>query len=117
MNPFFLILISAASNATFNILLKTALSKIPKTTPFTETMLYLIKGPYLWVCGSLFIIAFTCYTLALQKVNLSIAYPLLVSAVSLTVITASLIFLNETLTLTRVGGISLLLIGVWLIAR
>lgn len=117
IHPYLLILIAAASNATFNIILKVGLSKMPKTESFLELAINLIKSSFLWIGAGLFVVALFCYTSALQRVNLSIAYPLLVSMVSLTIITISMLFLHEIMTLPKVVGIAFLLSGVWLLVR
>jgi len=117
IHPFILILISAVSNATFNILLKVGLSKAPKAETMSAMILMLIKSPYVWFGGVLFVIALLAYSTALQRINLSIAYPLLVSTVALSIITISIIFLGETLTAPKIAGIAFLLSGVWLLVR
>lgn len=117
VHPFILILIAAVSNATFNILLKVGLSRAPKAENLLGMFLTLAKSPFVWAGGALFVVAFLSYSSALQKINLSMAYPLLVSTVSLTIITVSLLFLHETLTPAKVIGIVFLLGGVWLLVR
>ena len=117
MHPFVFILIAALANASTNVLLKVGLSKVPTTPNILALALTLLKSPFLWVGGVFFVIALLSYTMALQRINLSIAYPLLVSTLALTLITVSTIFLNETLTVVKVVGITLLISGVWLIAK
>lgn len=117
IHPFIFILISALSNATFNILLKVGLSKAPKAESLPAMFLMLVKSPYVWSGGVLFVIALLAYSTALQRINLSIAYPLLVSTVALSIITISIIFLDETLTPSKIAGIAFLLSGVWLLVR
>lgn len=116
MNPFVLILFSAMANASLNILLKTILRRSPGASIF-EIALLLIKNPLFWVGGTLFAAAFLSYSLALQKISLTTAYPLLVSTVTLVLTTVSLIFLGESLTSAKIAGIVFLLSGVWLIVR
>lgn len=116
MNPFILILFSAAANASLNILLKTILKKAPSAS-FLDTALLLARNPLVWLGGLLFVASFGFYSMALQKVNLTTAYPFLVSTVTLVITSVSLLFLGESLTLAKTAGIIFLLSGVWLIVR
>ncbi len=117
MHPFILILFSALANASVNIVLKTALSRARETTSFLTLVLTLAKNPLFWLGGMLCVVSLISYSMALQRLNLTIAYPLLVSIVTLVLTSVSLIYMGESLTFARVVGITCLLSGVWLIVR
>lgn len=117
MHPFIFIVIAAIANAATNILLKVVLGRVPHSENVFSLAITLLKSPALYLGGVFFVVALLSYTMALQRVNLSIAYPLLVSTVALTLITVSTIFLHETLTIPKIIGIAFLVSGVWMIAR
>jgi multidrug transporter EmrE-like cation transporter len=56
------------------------------------------------------------WILALSRVDVSIAYPMLSVGYIVTAVAGWLLF-SEALSATRVGGIMIIIVGVWLVAR
>ncbi|MBN1878886.1 hypothetical protein JW823_02150 [bacterium] len=106
-------------NAMANILMKVASSKgaLPGNATITEKLF----GIYLsWPFAGglvLFGLNLLCYTFALSRMNLSVAYPIMVG-VGFTIIgIASCFFFQERLSLIQMMGLLLILVGVTLVAQ
>jgi len=65
----------------------------------------------------LFGLALAAYSVVLTRVNLSVAYPTLVSVGLIVVVSVSYAFLNEPIRLIQIAGFFLIIAGVWLVAR
>ena len=66
---------------------------------------------------SLYIFGFITWLFVLSRLNLNVAYPVAITLSFITVILASSLFLNETITLNIVAGTVLCTIGVVIILR
>ena len=73
------------------------------------TNIYIISGIILYVAS------FPAYSYILQKMNVSIAYPIFTSLSFATVILISTIFLKESLTIVQILGLLLVVGGISLI--
>ncbi len=102
-----LVLLSIVTGALGNVLIKMGTQRLPEI--FTNAPL--ISGVLLMV------IMFPFYTLALQRMNLAVALPLITSGQFLVVVLISYFFLKEPLTLMNFFGILLLIAGLWLVAQ
>ena len=69
-----------------------------------------------WLVGGIFFMGLTLllYLLILSRVDLGSFYPAFVSGTIILVALASRLFLNETLSLSQVFGISIIIIGIFL---
>lgn len=65
----------------------------------------------------LFGLALGAYSIVLTRMNLSVAYPTLVSIGLIVVVSASYVFLDEPIRPVQVAGFFLIIAGVWLVAR
>ena len=74
------------------------------------TNFYLIAGLVLYVLDLVF------YVVALAKINLSIAYPIMASGGFLLITLFSFYYLKENITMLQVTGIVLMSIGITLVA-
>ena len=116
-----LILCGVGLNAVAQLLLKAATRPLAQFTQFdTATLLasigLLLRSPPFWagmICygGSLCV-----WLAALSKAPVSIAYPML-SLGYVVVAWASVVWLGETLSVTKVLGIALICVGVVLVSR
>ena len=110
-------IISIVLNALANILMKAgAIQQQP-----TDSMVgYLWQmGTNLYVIGGVlcFGLALAAYNFVLGRINLSVAYPINTSLGYVLVILASWLLFRENLSLVQVGGIGLIVAGVWLVAQ
>jgi multidrug transporter EmrE-like cation transporter len=65
----------------------------------------------------LFVIALAGYSFVLSRMNLSVVYPIMTVMAFIIVITASWLFLHETIKAVQVVGYAFILLGVWLVTR
>jgi small multidrug resistance pump len=99
-----------------NVLLKVGTSKIPALTISLDTVAKIITNPALIIGILCMIGSFPFYTMAIQKLPLSVAVPLLSGATFVVVAIISAIFLKESLTIVNVIGIVIIIIGIVLAA-
>lgn len=121
MGFFQLLIISVTFNVTANILLKkgvlafgglsgTRASLIPELLRAAAT-------PYLWVGLVLYGLSFLIWLRILSFNDLSRAYPIFATVVFLATTVGSIKFLNEGVSITRIVGIIVMLIGIYIVAR
>lgn len=108
-----LLLISGSCSAIASILLRVA-SQYAVTSGTMLTLLFdrpnLMRGAALGAYG----IGFLLYALALKRVELSVAYPVMVAVTVIELFVFSL-WSGDGLTLKTVSGAALLVAGVWLL--
>lgn len=72
-----------------------------------------------WLAGacSSYVLGFACYALALQRLQMSLAYPVMTGFTMLLVASAGWLVLGEALTPAKLGGMVLLALGAWVLTR
>ena len=116
-----LLITSVIFNVTANILLKKAVISfggisgtkaniIPELTRAATT-------PYLWIGRSLYGLSFLIWLRVLTFNDLSRSYPIFATLVFLLTTAGSIRFLNEDVSLLRIVGIFIMLIGIYIVAR
>ena len=104
-------------NAGANILIKVAMLKIGETNGMAELIKKAILQPAMW-CGVIsFGLALAAYSMVLSRLNLSIAYPIMVSMGLIIVVLVSALVLKEVISPLQIAGFVLIIAGVWLVAR
>jgi len=79
--------------------------------------LNMAKAGWLMAAISSYVVGFGCYTLALSKLEISLAYPVM-TAVTMALVTAiGYAALNEPLTTSKLAGIALIGAGAFVLAR
>lgn len=78
--------------------------------------LKLMSEPWLWVGLFCYAISVVIWILALSRVDVSIAYPMLSIGYVVNALAAWALF-GEALTLARLGGIGIIILGVFVLAR
>ena len=116
MSTIFLIAISILAGAFGNILIKIGSKNLPTVIDGTIVQ-KVLTNPSLVVGVLLMAAMFPFYTLALQRMSLSVAFPLITSSTFLVVALISYFFLKEPLTFVNILGILLLIAGLWLVAQ
>ena len=104
-------------NATANILIKVGMNKIGETHGIMELAHKAVMQPQLIAGIFSFIMAFVSYSYILTKLNLSIAYPIMVSMGLVIVVTVSYFWLNESINIIQILGFILIIAGVWMVAK
>ena len=103
-------------NATANILLKVGAARLgdlaqPGLLGRLLTDYHLLAGALLFALNIVFYIA------ALTRLNLSVAYPIMVAGGIVIVVSASIVLLREPVTPAQAVGLALLLLGIGLIGH
>lgn len=113
------IALAILSNVAANVSLKIGagrLSGLSWHLP-VQSFLKIITDIPLVAGAALFVFSFMCYVYVLNHVNLSIFYPVSASLGISLIAIISVFFLHESLHLTQVMGIAVIVLGVWLVAH
>ena len=82
-----------------------------------EYLVMLAKFPIVWFGAFLILIAPLPYALALSRMELSTAYPIIVTLNALLLIPVAVIFLNEAMTLFKILGFLIIIVGLYFIHK
>ena len=82
-----------------------------------EYLFDLAKYPLVWFGTFLILTAPIPYALALSRMELSTAYPVIVTLNALLLIPIAVIFLNESLTIYKIIGFIIIIIGLYFIHK
>jgi multidrug transporter EmrE-like cation transporter len=104
-------------NSSANIFLKAGMLRIEQGGTLVQTITRAARQPLVWVGVTSFALALMFYSVVLSKINLSIAYPLMVSLGLIIVILASYFFLTESISIVQIVGFILIIAGVWLVSK
>ena len=104
-------------NALANILIKIGMVKAGKTEGWFQLLGKAATQPALLGGILSFALALVAYSLVLTRMNLSIAYPIMISMGLIIVVFASHFLLRETVTPIQIAGFLLIIAGVWMVAR
>jgi len=118
MNIFTVFLILAILfNAGANIMMKTGVTTRPVEGGgnFLDFVLSYITNWQLMLGIAFFGIALVFYTKALEKFNLSIAYPMMTSCGLIIVTLWSIFVFHERLNIYQTGGIFMIIGGIWML--
>jgi multidrug transporter EmrE-like cation transporter len=103
-------------NATANVLLKIGAARVggleePNLIGRLVTNYHLLAGLSLFALNVVF------YVLALTRLNLSVAYPIMMAGGVVIIATVSVLLLHEALTMRQGVGLLLLIVGIVLVAE
>jgi multidrug transporter EmrE-like cation transporter len=106
-------------NAIGNIMMKrgmNAVKDIPLNT-FRAVVFNLILNPLLIIGACSYVLSLVFYIFVLQRVNLNIAYPVIVACTAILVNIAAQFMLHESLTWSQITGYAVIIGGIYLIVR
>ncbi len=112
-----ILIIAIVFNASANVLIKVGMLKVGKTDRGMELFQKAIFQPALLGGILLFVLSLGAYSVVLTRLNLSIAYPIMVSMGLILVTCASYFLLNEAIRPLQIIGFLLIISGVWIVAR
>ena len=104
-------------NSSANVLLKVGMKRVGDSGTLIQTITSAATEPFVWAGVTSFVLALVFYSVVLSKINLSIAYPLMVSLGLIIVILASYFWLAETIKIAQIVGFLLIIAGVWLVSK
>jgi len=114
------LLLGVLLNAAAQLLLKTGSERISELhfswANIIPMGLQLITSPHIMLGLFFYVISVVVWIAVLSRVDVSIAYPMLSIGYIVNAIAAHYLF-GEAITTTRVSGIFLILVGVYLVAR
>jgi small multidrug resistance pump len=113
---YILLVIAFTLNGAANILLKAGAVRLgawsgPAFISRLATNYYLMAGLFLFALNAVF------YVAALARLNLSVAYPVMVAGEITIVVSVSILFLGETIAASQLIGLVLLTAGAMLIVH
>lgn len=120
LSAYVLLGISMCLNAFANFLIKLSVQGREfslRLEHLPETVKALALNPLLWAGVVFFGVALAGYSLALSRLNLSTAYPVMAGGGFLLVFVLSALYLRETITAAHLGGAALILAGMWILLR
>ncbi len=104
-------------NATANILIKAGMRKLGGTSMDLRLLGKAALEPALWAGILSFAMALAAYSLVLSRLNLSVAYPIMVSMGLIIVVLVSYFVFREVITPLQIAGFVFIIAGVWMVAR
>ena len=110
-----ILLLGILANASASILIKYAVTP-PRSFPSLQAPMEAIKNWPFWLGIALYGVAFLVYSLALTKLPLNIAHPILTSGAIATVAVASVVLFQESFHWTTGAGIFCIIVGVILLS-
>lgn len=117
---FSLILLTVALNTTAQIIMKVGIDKIGTFAfaweNFIPISLKIIVSPWIVSGMTVYSIAFGIWLMVLSRTTVSIAYPMS-SLAYVTSVIAAYFLLNENISILRIVGVIIILIGVYIVAR
>lgn len=115
-----LILLSVLLNTAAQIALKAGMDKIGQFKYCWSNVLPIFMqvacNPYIILGLCIYVFAVTVWILVLSRVDVSVAYPM-ASLGYITTAIAAYYYFNEPLSITRIAGIGVIILGVYLVAR
>ena len=104
-------------NALANILIKVGMVRVGKTEGWFQLLAKAALQPALLGGIISFALALVAYSFVLTRMNLSVAYPIMISMGLIIVVFASHFVLSEAITPLQIAGFLLIIAGVWMVAR
>ena len=119
MQTIIILIITILANAFANVFIKLGTQKLPVLTagnlignlPKIFSNVWILLGMFLFVTN------FPLYNLLLQRLKLSIAYPLITSTAFAVAVVVSVFVFHESLRAPHYVGLGLLIVALWLLAR
>lgn len=111
-----LLAVALTLNALANVFLKVGSARLPEWSD-PALLSRLFANPYLLLGLVLFALNVLVYATALARLNLSVAYPVMVAGSMIVVVVLSAAYLKEAVTPVQLSGIALLILGIVLVSR
>ncbi|MFH1194049.1 MAG: EamA family transporter [bacterium] len=117
MYLFLMFALAVGANAIGTILIKIGTGKIGDISFSSASILDILKNIY--ILGGLFLYtaSFPAYNYILQKLNVSVAFPIFTSVSFAAVVIISFFFLKESISILQAAGLLLVIGGIVLLAR
>lgn len=110
------VLLNAAAQLALKASVKGSGAIALETSVLVPTALQLASQPWLWLGIGCYVVSVVVWLLALSRVDVSIAYPMLSIGYVVNAL-AAWAWLGETMSLGRMAGIGIIIVGVYVLAR
>lgn len=119
MQTTIILLLTILANALANVFLKLGTQKLPPLTVgnLVANMPKIFSNVWILLGVFLFVTNFPLYNLILQKMKLSVAFPLITSSAFAVAVVVSVFVFHESLRAPHYAGLVLLVIALWFLAR
>ena len=117
MQGYIILGVAIILNATANSLIKVSMLRASAAKDGSHVLFAALSQPTFWVGVVSFGLALAAYSLVLSKLNLSIAYPIMVSTGLVIITLISYFYLNESISLIQIFGFIFIIAGVWMVAK
>jgi multidrug transporter EmrE-like cation transporter len=113
-----LIIVSVLLNCSAQLLIRKGMIQVGEVSiaSIFQTIIPMLSNFYLWIALLLYGISFLMWAAVLSRVEVSFAYPFLSIGYVVTTIVGYYYF-HESLNITRIAGIMVICVGVYLISR
>ncbi|AJC74643.1 hypothetical protein AJ81_01905 [Pseudothermotoga hypogea DSM 11164 = NBRC 106472] len=116
MKSFLVLLMALTANALANVFVKVAAVSLVRSENIAHFFLNSMKNLYTWLALFCFAVAFVLYALSLTRLKLSVAYPIMTSAGFVLVSLFSHFLFKESVTVTKIIGMIVIVAGIWLVS-
>ncbi len=115
MQTAIILILTIISNALANVFIKFGTQKLPALD--VHNFWKILGNGWIMLGALLFVTNFPLYNLILQRMKLSIAFPLITSSAFAVALLISVFVFHESLRMPHYAGLGLLIIALWLLAR
>lgn len=112
-----LLVLSLSLNASGNVIAKYAMKEAPANANFSSLILFTVTNWKVLLSMACFSVAFGGYAMVLTKMDLSLAYPIMTTGGFLIILVASFFLFSEHISVMRIIGFLIVIVGIWLISR
>ena len=118
LNKIILLIITILFTSFANVIVKMGMKDFGSIKDYGlyYLMLRTVTNKFIWVGLFSYGIAFIFYSITLSEMKLSIAYPIMASAVFVILTIVSVFLFTESLSLMKISGILLIAFGIWIIS-
>ena len=114
-----ILMLTILTNAFANVFLKLGTQNLPVLAPanLLQNLGKIVTNGWIMLGALLFVTNFPLYNLLLQRMKLSIAFPLITSSAFAVAVIVSVFVFHEPLKAPHYVGLILLVVALWLLAR
>lgn len=114
MIKYIILIVAIFSNVSAQISLRYGMRNINinRSSKFFEKVLEVSGNRYVWQGLLLYGVSFTLYLYILSKFEVSYIYPIITASIFILLITFSSLLLNEPITVKKIAGIFIIIIGI-----
>lgn len=115
MQTTIILAITILSNALANVFIKLGTQKLPALD--AQNLWKILGNGWIMLGALLFVTNFPLYNMVLQRMKLSVAFPLITTSAFAVALLISVFVFHESLRAPHYVGLLLLIIALWLLAR